>query len=90
MDVPNDANIITSHVVYKVKTEKDGKRTIKSRVVSRGNRDDDKDSIRKDSTTAQLNIIRLLLFLVTFLGFRLATADIKGTYLQSGPIKLAI
>ena len=89
-DVPHDANIITSHVVYKIKTAEDGTRTLKSRIVPHGNRDDDKDSIRKDSATAQLNIIRLLLSLVTFLGFRLATADIKGAYLQSGPIKRAI
>ena len=89
-DVAHDANIITSHVVYKIKTGEDGKRTLKSRVVPHGNRDDDKDFIRKDSATAQLNIVRLLLSLVTFLGFRLATSDIKGAYLQSGPIRRAI
>ena len=89
-DVPRHANIITSHVVYKVKTDEDGTRTLKSRIVPHGNRDDEKDSIRKDSATAQLNIIRLLLSLVTFLGFRIGTADIKGAYLQSGPFQRAI
>lgn len=89
-DVPNDANIITSHVVYKIKTSEDGSRKLKSRIVPHGNRDDKKDSIRKDSATVQLNIIRLPLSLVTFLGFRLGAADIKGAYLQSGPIQRTI
>ena len=89
-DVPRHANIITSHVVYKIKTSENGTRTLKSRIVPHGNRDDDKDSVRKDSATAQLNVIRLLLSLVTFLGFRMGTADIKGAYLQSGPIQRTI
>lgn len=47
-DVPNDANIITSRVVYKIKTSEDGFRNLKSRTVPHGNRDDKKDSIRKE------------------------------------------
>ena len=31
-------------------------------------------------------VVRLLLSLVTFLGFKISTADIKGAFLQSGPI----
>ena len=70
-----------------VKTQEDGSRDMKARIVPHGNRDDEKDDIRNNPSTEQLNIIRLLLSLVIFLGFRLATADIKGAYLQSGPIK---
>ena len=86
-DVPDNANIITSHVVYKLKPSELGEREMKSRIVPHGNRDDEKNSIRKDSAMAQLGIVRLLLSIVTFLGMRLAMADIKGAYLQSGPIK---
>ena len=74
--VPLNANVITSHVVYKVKTDERGDRDLKARIVPHGNRDDEKDRIRKDSATAQLNIIRLLLSVVTFLGFRIGMADI--------------
>lgn len=86
-DVLRNANIITSHVVYKIKTDEQGDRELKARIVPHGNRDVEKESIRKDSATAQLCVIRLLLSIVTFLGFRLGFADIKGAYLQSGPIQ---
>lgn len=85
--VPRNANTITSHVVYKVKTNEEGDRELKARIVPHGNRDTEKDCIRKDSATAQLCIIRLLLSIITVLGFRLGFADIKGAYLQSGPIQ---
>ena len=70
-----------------MKTDEHGDRTLKARIVPHGNRDVEKDDIRKDSATAQLSVIRSLLSIVTFLGFRLGFADIKGAYLQSGPIQ---
>lgn len=86
-DVPRTGNVINSHVVYKLKTEEDGNRKMKARIVPHGNRDNEKDEIRKDSSNASLFVVRLLLSLVTFLQFRIGTADIKGAFLQSGPIK---
>lgn len=86
-EVGNDANVVTSHVVYKIKTDELGERKLKARIIPHGNEDAEKGEIRKDSSNAQLSIIRLLLSLVTFLGFAIKTADIKGAYLQSGPIK---
>ena len=79
-DIPADANIIASHVVYKVKVDEEGEMKLKARIVPHENRDSEKDDVRKDSATAQLGIIRLLLSLTTFLGFTLATADIAGAY----------
>lgn len=79
--------MITSHVVYKVKTDEEGARELKARIVLHGNKDLEKDSVRKDSATAQLCVIRFLLSIVTFLGLRLGFADIKGANLQSDPIK---
>lgn len=86
-EVPENANVVGSHVVYKVKCYEDGHKAIKARIVPHGNEDSEKNSIRKDSANAQLGTIRLLLSLVTFLRFDIWTADIKGAYLQSGPIK---
>lgn len=62
-------------------------RKLKGRLVPHGNRDNERGDIRKDSSTAQFDVIRLLLCLTTFLGLRLGLADVKGAYLQSGPIQ---
>lgn len=90
LEVPRYANVISSHVVYKVKTDKTGNRELKANIVPHGNRDNEKDTVRKDSATAQPGVIRLLLSIVTFLGFRFGMVDIKGAYLQSGPIQQEI
>lgn len=90
LEIPESANIIRSHVVYKVKTDEEGKRKMKARLCPHGNEDNNKNDIRKDSANAQLSIIRLLLSITTFLGFSIITSDIKGAYLQSGPIKREI
>ena len=89
-EIPRNANIITSHVVYKVKTDEDGQRKMKARIVPHGNHDNEKDNVRKDSSNASLFVVRLLLSLATFLGYRIGTADIKGAFLQSGPIQREI
>lgn len=85
-EVPADANVITSHVIYKVKTDENEVLKLKGRIVPHGNKDTEIDDIRKDSSTAQFNVILLLLCLTTFLGFRIGLADVMGAYLQSGPI----
>lgn len=85
-DVQRQANVITSHVVYKIKTDEDGRRAMKARIVPHGNHDVQKDDIRKDSSNAPLFIVRLFLSLATFMGFRSETIDIKGAFPQSGPI----
>lgn len=89
-DIPMDANIIRSHVVYKIKTDEAGHRKLKARLCPHGNEDAEKDQVRKDSANAQLSIVRLLLSLTSFLGFKVCTADIKGAFLQSGPIQREI
>lgn len=46
-----------------------------------------KGYIRNDAATAQFNVIRLLLMLVTMVPMELGLIDIKGAYLQFGPIR---
>ena len=89
-EVPSNANVISSHSVAKVKTNEEGKRDLKVRLCPHGNRDSEKDSIRKDSDTVSWLGIRILFAISVFLDFRLGTADIKGAYLQSGPIRRQI
>eukprot|EP00171_Calliarthron_tuberculosum_P007062 IDg7062t1 len=84
-DIPMKSNVITSHVTYKIKVQEDNTLKLKSRICAHGNRDNDKDKVRKDSAAAQFPIIRLLAIISTLLGFKMACIDISAAYLQSGP-----
>lgn len=63
---------------------------MQTRIFPNLNRDKMKKTVRKDSETAQFDIIRLVLSLTTVLLFKLVCVDIKGPYLQSGPISRCI
>ena len=79
------SNIISSHHFFHVKTDgEEGKLKLKCRLVPHGNRDAEKDSICKDSATAQFDCIRLLLSLATIFHLTLASLDVSAAYLQAG------
>lgn len=83
--LPKEANLISSHHFFQVKHEGEkDKLKLKCRLVSHGNRDKEKDYIRKDSATAQFPIIRVVLSLVAVLQLSVATIDIKKAYMQGG------
>lgn len=63
---------------------------MKERTCPHGNLHDQKDDVRKDSVTAQLHFIRLLLALAAILKMRLGIVDIIGADMRSGPIKRKI
>ena len=86
-DVPADANVIGSHLVYRIKKDEKGQFRFKARLVVHGNEDEQKDAIRKDAATAHLVTIRLILSMATCYNFELGQIDIKAAYFQSGPIK---
>lgn len=88
--IPTDANVVGSHVVYKVKTDEEGKRKLKARICPHINEDSDKDEVRKDSSNAQLSIVRLMLSITTSVGVHIRTADSKDSFLQSGAIKRVV
>lgn len=44
-------------------------------------------SVRRDSSSADLIVVLLVLPLGIILGLSFGTADVKGAYMQSGPIK---
>lgn len=89
-DVQGNANVIPSHVVYKVKNKENNVKRMNTRLCPNGNRERIRKTVRKDSATVQFDVIRILLSLATLFAFRLACIDIKGAYLQSGPIRLCI
>lgn len=84
--VSSDANVISSHIIYKIENDEQGLKKLKDRLCSHGNRDREKGPIWSDSSNEQFDTIRLLLSLATHLGFCLGGIDVKALYLQSGPI----
>lgn len=88
--VESNSNEKISHVIYKIKVNEDGTLKLKARICPRGNRDELKDEVRKDSATAQFNVIRLILEIATYLQMRIGILDISGPYMQIGPIKREI
>lgn len=86
-DLPYRENVISSHVVFKVKNNEDGGLKLKGRIVVHGSRDTDRDLVRSDSAAAEMLIIRMVISLEAILNFYMATADIKGAYMESGPIQ---
>lgn len=80
------ANVISSHFIYKLKTNDDGSLLLKGRIVVHGNRDAQKDIVRIDSASADIMTVRFVINLSATLGFNLATADIRGAHMHSGQI----
>ena len=81
--VPKDANIVTSHVLYKVKKCDDASLTLKARIAVHGNKDRDKDILKTDSATCPPVGIRILLSLATIYRWIVAKIDFKSAYLQT-------
>ena len=68
----------------------DGNFKFKARLVVHGNEDAKEEDIRKDTATAHLFKIRLILSLAVCYNFMIGKIDIEAAYFQSGPIKRQI
>lgn len=66
-----NSNEIISHITYKVKTEENISKRLKSRIFPHVNRDILWDKVRKYYSKAQLYIIRLMLIFTTLLDNRM-------------------
>lgn len=83
--MPNDLNIFSTHFVLKIKMSEQRERTLKARLVVHGNRDNEKDDVRKDSVAADMFITRLVIALGMIMNFSFGVADMKGAFMYSGP-----
>lgn len=84
--IPPDANIMSSRLVFKIKEDETGELKFEGRLVLHGNRNKDRFLVRRDSASADLCIVLIILSLAQILGFLIATADVKEAYIQSGSI----
>jgi hypothetical protein len=77
-------NVITSHVLYKVKTDEAGKHKLKARLVLHGNKEQAADDIRSDAASIHFSLIRMIVTIAAMMNFELAGVDAKKPYHQSG------
>lgn len=47
-EIPADENILSTHLVFKIKKTEQGERSLKSKMVVHVNREDGRDKVRKD------------------------------------------
>lgn len=84
--LPRRSNEIGSHIVFKVEEEEEDNLVLKVRKILQGQRNRDRFSVRRNSASAELSAVRLVLDLAQILNFRILTADVTGAYMQSGLI----
>lgn len=88
--VPRDANIISGHVIYKVKVLDDATFKLKTRIAPHGNEDSDKSLMKTDCCMCLPLGIRVVLATETVRQWRLVRVDVKALFLQSGPAARAV
>lgn len=81
-----EVNIIDSHFNFRFKVAEIEKRKSKARLCTHGNRDQVKETIRNDAVAARSDVIGLMLSVATIVDVIIGCLDIKGAFLQSGPI----
>lgn len=89
-NVPKDANVITSHVLYKVKQVDDGTKILKARIAPHGNKDREKNKMKTDSATCPPIGMRILFSLASMLLWTLMKIDFESAFLQTGPAKRSV
>lgn len=83
-DLPSDANVVNSHVLYKVKHNDDGSLKLKARIAPHGNEDALKEIFTKDCTICPPTGLRIVESVASLLGWNVYKADVKSAFLQTG------
>ncbi len=85
--IPKNANIISSHVLYKVKILDDGSKSIKARIAPHGNKDKERFNLETDPATCPPTGLRLILSVASLFKWPLVKIDFDSAFLQSGDEK---
>ncbi|CAN8065041.1 unnamed protein product [Agarophyton chilense] len=85
--IPCDANIISSHVLHKVKSLDDGLQIMKARIAPHGIKDKEIHNLRTDCATCPPVGFRILLSFSCLFKWALVKVDVKSAFLQTGEAK---
>ena len=82
--LPQDANIIRSHTLYKIKVSDDGTKKLKSRIAPHGNEDSMRLELTTDCATCSPAGLRIIDSIASLLGWLVTRVDAKTAFLQTG------
>lgn len=83
-ELPTDANIVNSHVLYKVKHNDDQSLKLKARIAPHGNEDDIRNTLTKDCASCPPTGIRTVQSIATLKRWKLVLGDVKSAFLKTG------
>lgn len=83
-DLPNHANLISSHVIYKLKVNDDSSLKLKARIAPHRNEDSAKDLLRSKCSMCPPAGFRIVTSIASLTKWRLTKIVVKTTFLQSG------
>ena len=82
--LPNGANVVNSHVLYKIKKNDDVSLKLKARIAPHGNEDNIKNDLSTDCTTCPPSGLRIVESVASLHGWKVHKADVKSAFLQTG------
>ena len=83
-EVPAESNVISSHVIYKIKVTDDGSLKLKARIAPHGNEDSLRYEMRTDCAMCAPMGVRLLISIAAVKKWRITKVDVKSAFLQTG------
>lgn len=83
--VLRDSNIVSSHVVYKIRVEDDDSLRLKARISPHGNKDSDTENLWSDFCTCALIGIRTVTTVAAVSRWRIVQIDVEMAFHQSEP-----
>lgn len=85
-NLPLHANIVSSHVVYKIMVEDDESLRLKTRIAPHSNEESDAQNLRSDFCMFLPTGIRVVATVAATKRWRIFKVDVKMTFHQSGPV----
>lgn len=82
--LPRNANVISSHTIYKIKITDDDGLKLKARIAPHGNEDSIKEDLKSDCNMCSPSGVRVVLCIASIKGWRITKADVKAAFLQTG------
>lgn len=83
-EMPHTANILSSHVIYKLKVDDDRSLKLEASIAAHGNEESARDLLRSDCSMCPPAGFRIVTSIATLMKWRLTKIDIKTAFLQSG------